>query len=100
MKGRLWMVVSIIFLVMMVVSCAPEEVSTPEATTEIEAPAGKAIVETVCTGCHSLNKITTASYDKDGWQKTVERMISKGAELDNNQKELVIDYLASAFPKK
>jgi len=99
MNRKLWEIILLVIVGVMVVSCASTDVSVPEATTEIETQEGKAIVETVCTGCHSLNKVTSASYDRAGWEKTVERMIAKGAELDSAQKETLIDYLVTTYSK-
>jgi len=100
MNRRLWEILLMIIVGVLVFGCTPTEGSVPEATTAIETLEGKVIVETVCTGCHGLNKVTTASYDREGWEITVERMIEKGAELDSAQKALVIDYLVSTYQKK
>ena len=99
MNRKLWEIILLVIVGVMVVSCASTDVSVPEAATEIETQEGKAIVETVCTGCHSLNKVTSASYNREEWEITVERMIEKGAELDSTQKALLIDYLVSTYPK-
>ena len=60
---------------------------------------GKALVEERCTQCHALSTVTGAKYSRDGWQSTVERMIGKGARLNDVEKAAVIDYLAEAYPE-
>jgi mono/diheme cytochrome c family protein len=100
MNRRMWEIFLIIIVSVLVFGCTPTEGSAPEATTAIETLEGKAIVETVCTSCHSLSEVTSASYNREEWEITVERMIEKGAKLDSDQKALVIDYLVSTYPKE
>ena len=60
----------------------------------------KALVEERCTQCHDLQTVTGAAKSRDGWQSTVERMIGKGAQLNDAEKAVVIDYLAEEFKKE
>jgi cytochrome c5 len=67
-----------------------------------EAPAdldGKALVEERCTKCHDLQRVISAKKSRDGWQSTVERMIGKGAELNDAEKAAVVDYTTEAYPE-
>jgi hypothetical protein len=58
---------------------------------------GKTLVEERCTRCHGLETVTGASKTKEEWQTTVERMVGKGANLDAEEQEIVIDYLAETY---
>lgn len=62
-----------------------------------EALDGKTLVEERCTGCHSLERTTGASKTKEEWKTTVERMVSKGADLDAEEQEVVIEYLSATY---
>lgn len=67
-----------------------------------EAPAaldGQALTQERCTGCHDLGRVESATKAADEWKATVERMVSKGAELNQAEQEAVIAYLAEAYPK-
>ena len=67
-----------------------------------EAPAamdGEALVEERCTKCHPLSVVTSAQKSAEGWKATVERMVQKGAELNEAEQEAVIDYLTEAYPE-
>ncbi|MBN2555534.1 MAG: hypothetical protein JXA97_06295 [Anaerolineales bacterium] len=55
------------------------------------------LVETRCTDCHSLSTVTNASYDEDGWARTVARMITKGASLNDEERILLIQYLTENY---
>ena len=60
---------------------------------------GKALAEERCTVCHNLQTVTSAKKSRDGWQSTVERMIGKGATLNDAEKAAVVDYLTEAYPE-
>ena len=59
--------------------------------------AASLLVETRCTDCHSLSTVTNASYDEDGWARTVARMITKGASLNDEERILLIQYLSENY---
>ena len=60
---------------------------------------GKTLVEERCTECHGLDRTTEASKTKEEWQTTVERMVSKGTDLNTEEQEIVIEYLAETYGK-
>jgi hypothetical protein len=47
-----------------------------------------------------MNRVENASYDENGWQLTVDRMVMLGATISDEQTPLVVDYLAQAYPKE
>jgi hypothetical protein len=55
---------------------------------------GDMLVNERCTVCHTRERIDDADKDRDGWASTVDRMIGYGAELNDQEREAVIDYLA------
>ena len=59
-----------------------------------QAPPGKALVEDCCTRCHSTDRVYKARKDKADWARTVDDMVRKGAKLDSQERESVINYLA------
>ena len=65
------------------------------STPGFSAPDGKAVMESRCGDCHGLDRITSKSKDRAGWQTTVNRMISKGANLNAEEKAALLDYLVS-----
>jgi hypothetical protein len=54
------------------------------------------LVNTVCTSCHTLDRVKGKVADKDGWIDTVARMQEKGAALTDQQVPLVVEYLTRA----
>lgn len=67
------------------------------------APAGETnaekLLETRCTLCHTLERVAKEKADRSGWEKIVERMKGHGAKLDDDEREVLVDYLTAAYGK-
>jgi cytochrome c5 len=80
----------------------PTEAPTATEVPPTEAPAkldGQALLQDRCTVCHGLGGVERAKKTEEEWKATVERMVGKGAELDEAEQELLIKYLAEMYPK-
>lgn len=60
---------------------------------------GKAAFEGKCTMCHAASRSLSAKKDKAGWEKTIDRMRGKGADVDAAEAAAIADYLAGAAGK-
>lgn len=58
---------------------------------------GKAIVQRTCASCHALKVVTTKRATKDQWTAVINRMLSKGADLDDDEVDVVVGYLSKNF---
>lgn len=58
---------------------------------------GKVLVETRCTTCHGLSRIESTSKSADQWKTTVEKMVGKGANLNAEELQAVIQYLTDTY---
>lgn len=67
------------------------------ASTSMAAPDGATLVATVCTACHSDERIVSKDKDEAGWTATVDRMISNGASLTAEERDVVIAYLVATY---
>lgn len=54
---------------------ADSDTSTQSATTTIDA---KGLVDSKCTACHSLDRLSGENRDQAGWTKVVKQMDKKG----------------------
>lgn len=59
---------------------------------------GEKLLESRCDDCHSLDLITQDSKSAEGWQLTVNRMVMRGAKLDDGERQVLIDYLTETYP--
>jgi cytochrome c5 len=55
---------------------------------------GKALIQTACTQCHSIDVAISQPRSRDEWTDVVSRMIGNGAHLSDDDYSLVIDYLS------
>lgn len=58
---------------------------------------GKAIVQRTCVSCHALKVVTTKRATKEQWSAVINLMLAKGADLDDDEVDVVVDYLAKHF---
>jgi cytochrome c5 len=72
------------------VAVAAFGVATAQDTTPNK---GEQIQNAACLGCHDLRPIETSAYDRDGWNMVVSSMISKGAEVKDADKPVLVDFL-------
>ncbi|MFP4587217.1 MAG: hypothetical protein ACLFMQ_01340 [Desulfohalobiaceae bacterium] len=55
---------------------------------------GEQLVKLRCNECHDQQRINAADKSRSGWKSTVDRMISHGAELNDEERLAVLDYLS------
>jgi len=73
----------------------------PAALAQNELPEGqgKAVVERACVGCHELDAVTATRYTETGWRRSVDDMVSRGAECTSAEIDEMVAYLAKNFGK-
>jgi competence ComEA-like helix-hairpin-helix protein len=72
-------------------------VATPQGRTPVSDAAGKAVVQKMCVGCHSLNVVTSKRATPDQWSAVVQQMVSRGAEGTDEQIDTVVRYLSDNY---
>ena len=58
---------------------------------------GKAVLQTACLQCHGADVLTSQLRSREGWTEVVSRMVGSGAQLSDDQYQLVIEYLTRHF---
>ena len=66
------------------------EVTLPEGP-------GRDIVYKRCQTCHQLTRIKGEKHSPEAWGKIVDRMIQNGLKISQEEKNMIIDYLATHF---
>ncbi len=81
--------------------------SSPASSTSTAVPSsggtgntldGQTLLQQRCTVCHDLSRVTSAHKTADQWRTTVEQMVSKGAQLNAQEQQTLVDYLAQTYP--
>jgi cytochrome c2 len=60
---------------------------------------GEALAKERCSACHSFDQVENAKKTPEEWKANVERMVAKGAKLNAQEQEAVIEFLSEAHPK-
>ena len=59
---------------------------------------GREETEKLCKQCHELERSVSLRQDRAGWQTTIDKMVSLGAQGTDKELEAVLDYLAKTYP--
>src|SRR5690349_8240270 len=68
--------------------------TTPEA---LPPGKGKEIVQQQCISCHAVKVVTGKRATKDQWATLVDQMITRGAQVEDEDIDDLVDYLAKNF---
>ena len=69
----------------------------PTANTQTSTGQGDQILQSVCTVCHSSDRIVNSHKTQAEWETTVNRMISHGAVLSDSDKVILLLYLSETY---
>jgi hypothetical protein len=61
---------------------------------------GKDILEKKCSTCHAPEQVTTFGRSAEEWHEVVVNMIDLGAELNEEETKVLVEYLAKNWPLK
>ena len=53
----------------------------------------KSVFERSCGVCHGLDRPLSKTFDRAGWEKTVERMYKNGAKVNQDERSQVVAFL-------
>lgn len=104
MKKTILFSLSIIIFLILVVSCAGSSTPSPEATepetVETEAPPAEeedveALIIERCGECHPASRVFQEDYSEEEWSDVFDDMIQKGADVNEEEKAIMIDWLVS-----
>ncbi|WP_313806253.1 hypothetical protein [Sphingobium sp.] len=58
---------------------------------------GREVTATTCGACHSPVIITSKKLDGQGWAQIVDQMIDKGAQVQDQDYNTIVTYLAKSY---
>jgi competence protein ComEA len=65
---------------------------------DLPAGNGKEVVARACTGCHTLKVVTSKRATPEQWSTLVSQMVSRGADVDDDDIDTLVAYLSKNFP--
>ncbi|MGZ6347857.1 MAG: hypothetical protein ACXWNC_09870 [Anaerolineales bacterium] len=91
--------ISIIFLFLilgtLLVSCGTG--GTTANTSGSSTLDGQTLMQQRCSVCHSLSRVTSAHKTIGQWNVSVQRMVSRGAQLSSQEEQTLVAYLAANY---
>src|SRR5262245_11775967 len=60
--------------------------------------AGREETKKICSQCHELEKSFSLHQDREGWRRTVDKMVALGAEGTEPEFNAIVEYLVKNFP--
>ena len=101
---RITWIIGLLIFTLLLAACstpapAPTEPAAPPASSNPTALDGKVLLADRCTKCHDLARVEAKKGAVEDWTATVERMVGKGAALNDAEKAFLIEYLAATYPK-
>jgi hypothetical protein len=93
-----WGLVALVVLTVVVVSAcrgaAPEPAQPEAQPVSIDA---ETLLQGRCTECHAQSRTTSAKKSAEEWEGTVARMVDHGANLNDEEQTILVDYLAQTY---
>lgn len=103
MKKTLIMLVLILGVCLFLSACSTSTEPANSSTSAISTPdeaalqQGKTLLEERCASCHSVEKTTRRTGTAAEWDKIVSEMIQRGANLTEDEKTILVQYLAVTY---
>jgi len=77
-------------------------INVPPPMTEVTLPdgTGKDVVESHCTVCHGLDRVTSSKRTSAGWDAILQRMVFLGAPVSGDEVKTITAYLDTNYNQK
>jgi competence protein ComEA len=59
---------------------------------------GKALVEAVCSECHTTERLALQQLTKPQWADKVLEMLQEAPDVKQSERDTIVEYLAKSFP--
>ena len=86
-----------IFFALALGGASAQTTPPPSGPPTMPAGAGKAIVQEKCVVCHALTVVTSKHSSRKEWDQVVNQMVSRGADLTDEEIDTVIEYLSKNY---
>jgi hypothetical protein len=95
-------VLTLVFAAIVSAACssspAAQPTQPPAAATSGTSLDGRTLTAERCVGCHSLAKAESERGSTTQWQRVVQDMVRRGAQLTAEEQAAVVAYLAENYP--
>jgi len=85
----------LVVLLMGVAGCSGGTGTVENAGGRDTADSAKALVDSKCSLCHTLDRVYTAEKTKAEWESTVDRMKTNGMVVTDEEYTTIVEYLGN-----
>jgi len=93
MKKLIFVFLLMAVFTMIIVACSPAKTESGGGS----GLDGKALAETKCAQCHTLDRVTSAKMTGSEWATTVDEMVTKGLQVTDAEKQAIVTYLSDTY---
>jgi len=86
------------YFVLLLLATAPA-ISSQGRSSQLPEGKGKDALRKICANCHEIETVIASRRTRIGWERSVDDMISRGAEGSDEEMDAVVEYLATFFGK-
>lgn len=86
------------YFVLLVLATAPAT-SSQGRSAQLPDGKGKDALRKICANCHEIETVIASRRTRIGWERSVDDMISRGAEGSDEDMDAVVEYLTTFFGK-
>ncbi len=93
-----WLIALTTVVVGILAACGGRtETPSPTAAVSSAVADGATLLQERCTVCHTLERVESAHKTAEEWERTVARMIGRGAKLTEAERAVLVEYLAAKY---
>jgi len=90
-----WFIISLTGMILLVLIAACTQTTASPALEDLDDAEVEALIVEKCSQCHTADRVFQAEYTETQWSAIFDDMINKGAEVNPDEKEVMIDWLVS-----
>ena len=92
-KKMIWIALIAVLVVGVLAACAQPAATAAPSGDKSEA---EILIDERCSRCHSTSRVYNGNYSADQWSAIFDNMIAKGADVSEEEKSLMIDWLVAS----
>jgi len=96
-KAGIGLVVIIILAVLVMPVAAQNRRAQGRPVVDLPRGAVRRVILDSCTACHGIDDYAYYAMDRAGWQKIIDSMKAKGANISDDNQSILLDWLSTKF---
>ena len=90
---------NLVSLLLLYAFASRAQITLPEGAAKLPEGAGKEIVESACTACHTVDRIVALRLSEEGWSNILREMTEVGVVIAPDDSDKILAYLTKYLKK-